>query len=247
MRGQALKVGQLAKQTGISIRALHYYDEVGLLRPSHRTEAGYRLYTAGDIARLQQIRSLQQLGFSLTEVRECLARPGSSLLQTLELQIGRLTAQIAQQQRLRSHIEALTGRLRAADEISVEDLLHTMEVMTRMDKYYTPEQQELLRERREIVGEERIREVETAAWPELIAAVRAAVDAGMDPASEPAQDLAQRWLALVQEFSGGNPGIERSLGQMYKQEQPQDIHPSLDPRMGEYMAFIGKARAASQR
>ena len=60
-----MKVGKLAKQTGVSIRTLHHYDEIGLLKPSHRTEAGHRLYTPGDIARLQQIKSLQHLGFSL--------------------------------------------------------------------------------------------------------------------------------------------------------------------------------------
>jgi MerR family transcriptional regulator, thiopeptide resistance regulator len=241
-----LKVGQLAKRTGISVRTLHYYDELGLLPPSGRTDAGYRLYTHGDIARLQQIRSLQYLGLSLGKVAECLARPDSSLLGALELQIARLNEQIEQQQRLRTGLEELVFRLRHEDSISVEDLTRTMEVMKRMEQYYTPEQLAYLRRRREQVGEERIREVETTAWPDLIAEVRAAVDQGLDPASSQARELAERWMALVQEFTGGDPGIERSLGNIYKQEQPKDIHPAMDPRMREYMAFIQKARAASQ-
>jgi hypothetical protein len=53
-----LQIGELAKQTGLSIRTLRYYDEIGLLVPSHRTEAEYRLYSEADIARLQQILSL---------------------------------------------------------------------------------------------------------------------------------------------------------------------------------------------
>jgi MerR family transcriptional regulator, thiopeptide resistance regulator len=241
-----LKVGQLAKRTGISVRTLHYYDELGLLPPSGRTDAGYRLYTHGDIARLQQIRSLQYLGLSLADVAECLARPDSSLLGALEMQIARLNEQIEQQQQLRAGLEGLVSRLRHEESISVEDLTRTMEVMKRMEQYYTPEQLEYLRRRREQVGEERIREVETTAWPDLIAEVRAAVDQGLDPASSQARELAERWMALVQEFTGGDPGIERSLGNIYKQEQPKDIHPAMDPRMREYMAFIQKARAASQ-
>ncbi|MBF2016646.1 MAG: MerR family transcriptional regulator [Rivularia sp. T60_A2020_040] len=59
-----MKIGKLAKQTGISVRTLHYYDEIGLLSPSGRTEADYRLYAEADIVRLQQIISLRQLGFS---------------------------------------------------------------------------------------------------------------------------------------------------------------------------------------
>jgi MerR family transcriptional regulator, thiopeptide resistance regulator len=53
----------------IRARTLHYYDEIGLLSPSHRSDAGYRLYTTGDVVRLQQIRSLRHLGFSLEEIK----------------------------------------------------------------------------------------------------------------------------------------------------------------------------------
>ena len=64
-RPAAWKVGELAARTGLSVRTLHYYDEVGLLPPSCRTDGGHRLYTAGDVVRLQQIRSLRALGFTL--------------------------------------------------------------------------------------------------------------------------------------------------------------------------------------
>ena len=75
MKFEALKVGELAKRTGLTVRTLHHYDEIGLLRPSLHTESGHRLYTLRDLARLQQIVSLRQLGFSLDQVRECLDRP----------------------------------------------------------------------------------------------------------------------------------------------------------------------------
>ncbi|MGV0028834.1 MerR family transcriptional regulator [Phormidesmis priestleyi] len=55
MQAISLKAGDLAKQTRVSVRPLHYYDEIGLLSPSHRTEAGYRVYGEDDIIRLQQI------------------------------------------------------------------------------------------------------------------------------------------------------------------------------------------------
>jgi DNA-binding transcriptional MerR regulator len=82
MRFEALKVGDLARRTGLTVRTLHHYDAIGLLKPSLHSEAGYRLYTAGDIARLQQVLSLRQLGFSLDEVRDCLDRPDFSPLET---------------------------------------------------------------------------------------------------------------------------------------------------------------------
>ena len=70
-----MKIGELAKQIGLSIRTLHYYDQVGLLAPSQHTKAGHRLYSEGDIIRLQQIVSLRQLGFALSEIRDCLDSP----------------------------------------------------------------------------------------------------------------------------------------------------------------------------
>ena len=67
---QTWKVGALARQTGLTVRTLHHYDEIGLLAPSLRTGAGHRLYTADDLGRLLQILSLRQLGLSLDEVRD---------------------------------------------------------------------------------------------------------------------------------------------------------------------------------
>ena len=69
---EALKVGELARRTGLTVRTLHHYDAIGLLRPSGRTDSahgsGHRLYTAADVARLQQILSLKHLGFGLEQI-----------------------------------------------------------------------------------------------------------------------------------------------------------------------------------
>jgi len=243
MRPDAMKVGELAKQTGVSVRALRYYEEIGLLAPPARSEAGYRLYTAADVARLQQIMSLRQLGLSLEQIRDCLNRSDSSPLRVIEMHLAGVREQIALHHALRDRLEAIAVVLRRAAEPSVTELLRTMEVMNRMEKYYTPEQREWLKERRQAVGEERIRDVE-AEWPTLIARVRDAMDAGTDPADPEVRALAARWMGLVREFTGGDPGIEQSLRAMYENVAPQEIHPSLDPRMAEYGAYIGRAIAA---
>ncbi|MDQ3549743.1 MAG: MerR family transcriptional regulator, partial [Chloroflexota bacterium] len=65
-----MKVGELARRTGMTVRALHHYDEIGLLSPSERTASGHRLYSAAEVERLQQIASLRQIGFPLEEIRE---------------------------------------------------------------------------------------------------------------------------------------------------------------------------------
>ena len=62
-------VSEVAELTGVTVRALHHYDELGLLCPSERSEAGYRLYSYDDLARLREILIWRRLGFSLNEIR----------------------------------------------------------------------------------------------------------------------------------------------------------------------------------
>src|SRR4249919_692279 len=90
MRFEALKVGELARRTGLTIRTLHHYDEIGLLKPSQHTDSGHRLYTADDVARLQQVISLRQLGFSLEQVHDCLTRAEFAPLEVIRLHVTRL-------------------------------------------------------------------------------------------------------------------------------------------------------------
>jgi DNA-binding transcriptional MerR regulator len=240
------KVGELAKQVGLSVRTLHYYDEIGLLPPSRRTDSGHRLYTAGDVVRLQRIKSLQQLGFTLREVRECLDRPGFPLQRVIQLHLSRLKERIELERRLCDLLERVAARLSSGEEISsgefVDTVMEVIEMSERLDKYYTPEQLEYLERRRREVGEERIREAE-AEWAELIAAVRAEMEAGTDPSTERVQVLARRWMGLVEEFTGGDPGIERSVGNMWRQED--DIHGIDTAEMRGMMAYVSEAMAAS--
>ena len=155
----------------MTIRTLHHYDEIGLLKPSLHTESGHRLYTAGDVARLQQVLSLRQLGFSLEEVRDCLDRPGFSPLEVIRLHVARLREQIELQRGLCERLEALAAHFRTAGEVSADEFLQTIEVMTMIENYYTPEQLEYLQKRREeaaAAGED-IAKQGQADWAELFA------------------------------------------------------------------------------
>lgn len=245
MRPPFWKIGELARRTGLSVRTLHWYDEIGLLTPSCHSEAGYRLYTAADVARLQQILSLRQLGFALEEVRACLDGADFSPLSLIDRHLARLREQIEVQRRLCERLASIAANLRAAEKVSVEDLLQTIEDMTMFEKYYTPEQLEALKQRRIQAGEERMRQVETEEWPNLLDAVREEMDKGSDPASAPVQELARRWMGLIHEFTGGDPGIEKSLQNMYNQEQ--NIHGMDVAAMRPLMEYISKAIAAAKK
>src|SRR5215475_5631155 len=85
------KVSEFAEAAGVTVRALHHYDRLGLLKPSGRTGSGYRLYGERDLARLQQIVTLKFIGLPLKEIKALLVRGNLDLAATLRLKRPLLT------------------------------------------------------------------------------------------------------------------------------------------------------------
>jgi DNA-binding transcriptional MerR regulator len=237
-RGGTMTVGALAKRVRVSIRTLRYYDEIGLLTPARHTAKGYRLYGAGDVARLQQIRSLRQLGFSLDEIRALLRDPAYSPLRTIELHLERVRARARALLQLEDRLDALATHVRTLDEPTTEEFLRVMESMTMVEQYYTPEQLEALAKRREELGEEGMRQAE-ADWETLRARVKAEMAAGTDPADPTVQALAARWKSLVESFTGGDPGIRANLQKVWENEPV--IHGIDTAAERAMMEYVGKA------
>ena len=114
----------------------------------------------------------------------------------------------------------------------------------KFDEYYSDVQRAELKARAEAIGPDRIRHAETE-WTELIQQVRAEMDKGADPGSEPVRRLARRYQGLIDEFTGGDKEIEKSLGRMYAAEPDiaADKGFTFDP---ELAFFVGKALAAQK-
>lgn len=239
------KVGELARRTGLTVRTLHHYDEIGLLAPSRRTAAGHRLYTAADVERLRQIQSLRLLGVPLDEVRGLLDRGAPAPREVIDAQLARLRAGIALQTRLAERLSALARHLDQAEDVPVDDLCRIIEEMTTMERHFTPEQLAWLQERGERLGEPRIQAVQDA-WAELIPQMRAAMERGADPASDEVQALARRWKALVEEFTGGDAGIEQGVRRVYQAEGEQLRARHENVPTPELFAYVGRAMAALQ-
>lgn len=240
-----MKVGTLAQRTGLSVRTLHHYDEIGLLTPARRTPSGHRLYGEAEARRLQRIASLRQLGLSLEEIDRCLENPEYTLEEVLELHIRRLRERIEEEKRLCRRLEALLGHLEEQDRVSLDDLTGTIEETLQVERYYTPEQLEQLRRRGEDVGEARIAEAQRE-WQELFEAFADALEEGLEPGSPEVQELAGHSAALVREFTGGHAGVEASLARMYREEGPENVMASfgveLAPGVWELMARAREIR-----
>jgi DNA-binding transcriptional MerR regulator len=231
-----LKIGELAKRTGLTVRALHHYDSIGLLSPSARSDAGYRLYNDADIARLHRILALRRFGMGLAEIGTCITGTELPLADLVERQIGMLTQQIDQADALRKRLVYLRSQLVAQRQPDPADWLTTLEQMTMYDKYFT--QQEL----QELPLYTNGQEVE-AEWQALVAEAQGMIDAGADPADDRSRALAKRWMAMLARDTGANPVLFAKLNAMHEQE------PSVQERTGitpAVMAFVLAATRETQ-
>jgi len=233
-----LTVGALAKASGLTIRTLHHWDALGLLMPAERTSAGYRRYGPGEVARLYRILALRRLGLSLEEIAGVLDREGPDLAGAVRAHLARVEEELAVQERLRDRLVRIRDALDADAEPSLDQLIDTIEVMTMRERYYTPEQLEQLSRRADALGEDGMRKAE-GDWAELLAEVEAERQRGTDPGDPRMQELAGRWQALIEQFTGGDAGIAASLKTMYATEGPERA--SRGAVSPELMAYAGEA------
>lgn len=127
-----LRVGELARASGLTVRALHYYDEIGLLSPTMRTGGGHRAYADADVQRLYRICALRRLGLPLASIANALDGQTWDLAATLHEQLGELDRRLEAEQRLRSRLAGLVSRAHR-DQASTHELLEVLEQMNAID------------------------------------------------------------------------------------------------------------------
>lgn len=125
------KVGDLARLTGLTVRTLRFYDQIGLFSPSGQTDSGHRLYSEADLSRLQQILSLKDLGLSLEEVKSILKDKQFSPLEIVNLQIARIKDQIKLQQKLLEQLQHASKSMQGKAPLSVEDFTELLQAMNK--------------------------------------------------------------------------------------------------------------------
>jgi DNA-binding transcriptional MerR regulator len=235
------RIGEVAAATGLTVRTLHHYDEIGLLRPSERTGAGYRLYSDDDVRRLYRIVAFRRLGLALDEVGALLDTDGADPRPVIRAQLARLEEEAAARELLRERLRRLLRALEGADGAAADLFLEAIEGMTMAEKYYTPEQLAQLEERRQKLGDEGMRKAQED-WGALIAEADALRASGAAPTDPRARGLADRWATLVAQFTGGDAGIHDSLNTMYETEGPERA--SRGMVSPELMAWMREAVAA---
>lgn len=207
MNARRWKTGELAAATGVTVRTLRHFDQIGLLCPAERSAAGHRVYTPDDVRRLYRILALRELRLPLAEIARSL--DGADLQATIRRQLEEVERQLAGHLALRRRLRGLAEALRAAREPSIDQLIETMEAMMQA-KNFTPEQLARFEERHRELGQdgfaEWLRELSG-----LAAEAGAHAERGTDPADPAVQELARRWTAAVAGLAGGDRNVMSAI------------------------------------
>lgn len=225
-----LKVGELARRTGLTVRALHHYDSIGLLRPSARSDGGYRLYSRDDVARLHGIQTLRRMGLPLADVARLLDGDseggGVTLPVILSRHIGVLDQEIAQAQALRERLSAMQGILASGGQPQLDDWLGSLSMMSTFEQYFSAGELKLVFERWQRCEAE---------WPPLVQAVREAMEHGVPPDSTAAQPLARRWMDLSARWLNGDMALLKRWGSMLREQPGLPLPSGMDRPLLDYI------------
>src|SRR5258706_7273256 len=215
---------EFARLAKVTVRTLHYYDRLGLLRPTRRSNKGFRLYGERDFARLPQIITLKFIGFSLAQIKEILGQKEFDLSETLQFQRSIVEAQ---RNRLNlalkaiSHAEKTFQNSGVTDWESLNQIIEVINMEQNIEwtkKYYSDTAQAKIEERKNLWSPE-LQERVTRDWANLDADIERAMADGVKPSESRAQELAARWRSLVTEFTGGDKEIQTGLNRMYADEK----------------------------
>lgn len=221
--GRNYKVGEFAKLTKVSVRTLHHYDRIGILKPAAISDGGHRLYTENELLRLQQILTLRYLGFPLAQIGELLERPDFDLLASMQIQRTVVRERISELEQVEAALAEMVDHRRSTGEWGWDLVVEAATAVQgrqreegfNVEKYYTPEQMQQFQELGDRIGPETIRSVEER-WTALLAEVRE--KRHLDPTSDEARDLADRWNALTAEtmaYYDETPALKTAIKENY--------------------------------
>ena len=241
----AYRIREFAELAGITVRALHHYDRLGLLRP-RRTQAGYRMYTLPDLERLEQIVALKFLGIPLQQIKVLLGRNGLELRDALHLQRRALEEKRRLLESAIGAIQQVEASIQPGqqpDTTLLKKIIEVIEMQNNSDwakKYYSEGALETIEQGKQKWSPE-LQERATKEWTDLFRDVEAALARDENPASDAAQALGARWKKLLEGFTGGDPEVSSGLNKLYSdranwpETARQQMAPFSNPKVWEFI------------
>jgi DNA-binding transcriptional MerR regulator len=238
-----MRVGELAKRAGITVRTLQYYDKEGLLSPSAESEGGFRLYSENDVVKLAQILTMKELGFSLSEIKERMKS-----LDTMEDVVSLLAEQamvirrkIEQLTNALKEIEAFTEEIEQVEQVDFQKYLGILVNMQMKNEHYWMIKHfdsEILSEMSKRVSKENVAEL-IEKINRLFGLSAKYARKGIAPESDKAQKLATEFWEMMMEITGGDMELLQKLNKTA--EKFSESHKPANKTYMEAQDFIGQA------
>ena len=232
------KIGEIVKKTGLTARALHFYEEQGLIGPISRTNAGHRFYTQTDLIRLQQIRSLRLLGIQISDMSDLLHDDTNKLKHQLKKQLERLKLQRKAVERFEDRTSKLLKSLESKETSSEcldNNLLQNLESMIMYNKYFT---QNDINEIHNLKHNENDGLNTEEAWQQWIDSVKSLIQSKASPQSKEAKNLMAHWQEMLNQLTGGDNKRYQALNDLLHNEPQARRDHGIDDEIFE---FMGKA------
>lgn len=234
LQNRTWKVGELSKLTGLTIRTLHHYDEIGLLSPSSRTSSRHRLYDEEDIIRLQQIMSLKELDFSLDKIKEFLENPEHNPKEIIEMQIERLNQEIKLKEELKDQLQELWQVFNSWRKPNLEQFINSIELIKNQKKYFTQEQITLIKKQYNELNNNEADKY-ASSWGELISSFQYEMEKGTSVDNPTVVGLARKWKEAMDFFTGGDTGIISSAERYYSDNPHAAKGSGINGELYKYM------------
>jgi MerR family transcriptional regulator, thiopeptide resistance regulator len=225
-----LTVGQVSTRLGVTVRALHHWDEIGLARPSLRTAAGYRLYTAGDLERVQRIVVYRELGLGLERIRTILDDSTADVPGALRAQRTQLAERIDRLQRLSAGLDRMIDAHERGPLLTVEQQAVLFGPRWNPDwlararqRYGHTRQWQQYAERAASRGPEEWQTIADA-MAGLERALGEAMDDGVTPGSPEANQLVERHREVFASYFPLTRQMQVCLGRMYESDPAFAAH-----------------------
>jgi MerR family transcriptional regulator, thiopeptide resistance regulator len=231
------RVAEFAKLAGVTIRALQYYDRIGLLAPSGSTEGGHRLYQRRDLLRLQQILTLKWIGFKLDQIKELLESPEYDLRTALRFQKAAIDSQIGQLQVASQALEqALTLKNLEAGMLNsqaVNSVIRAVTTPEEMPKHYSDEAWAGIVTRGMSYSQADFARF-TEDWQKLYEQFEELQH--LPPDSAPVQELAATMFGYLEAFTAGDKETEEGLRRTWEAgDVPEEAKKMSDSALQSYM------------
>ncbi|GGD94100.1 MerR family transcriptional regulator [Paenibacillus nasutitermitis] len=240
-------IGRLSKETGITVRTLHYYDELGLLEPSYLSEAGYRYYEERDVMRLHEIVALKKLGFTLAKIKGMVTGGPDTERKdrwksSLTMELAAVRSELQRLSDLEKLIHITLQSIEIKPDIMADDLflfirsIQSDNIEPRekfRSLYFTEEERPIIEELPELGNDD----PRTLTWVSLLGEIRSNLHE--PPDSPVSRKLAQRIIGLTDEFFGGNEElVEKYWGLVRPDEgMPEKVF-GMDKETMDYMDRI---------